>query len=215
MKPIRVTIIDDHVFVRQGIETLLAQTFPSAVVSSLERIPPASDIAFLETDLIVCDYSVGDDYALSLLHAVASDPDSPPILVISMLNEADIAPACMAAGASGFVSKASPSGEFIDAIKLLLNGRTYFTSLATKAALNEKNGTKKPGAQSIANLLSRRELEVFSIIGKGSPVGVVAQRLGISVKTVESHRENIKNKLNLHNASEVVIAASKWLSTGS
>jgi len=211
MKNIHVTIIDDHVFVRQGIEALLAQTFPTAIVSSLDRIPPAEAVITLKTDLIVCDYRIGNDNALSLLSSLATVPSAPPVLVVSMLDEAEIAPACIAAGASGFVSKSAPSEEFTTAMKMLLEGRTYFSATATKAVFARKDHA--PG--SVSKLLSQRELQVFSILGEGLPVGIIAQRLGISVKTVESHRENIKNKLNLHTASEVVIAAFQWLSSGS
>jgi len=215
MKNIHVTIIDDHVFVRQGIEALLAQAFPEAIVSSLDRIPPPDATRALLADLIVCDYRVGDDNALSLLRSLASAPSAPPVLVVSMLDEAEIAPACIAAGASGFVSKSAPSEEFTAAVKMLLEGRTYFSATATKAVFARKDHAKDGTPPSVSKLLSQRELQVFSILGEGLPVGIIAQRLGISVKTVESHRENIKNKLNLHSASEVVIAAFQWLSSGS
>jgi DNA-binding NarL/FixJ family response regulator len=211
MNPTRITIIDDHVFVRQGIETLIGQYFPEAVVTGYDRIPDAETIASLGADLIVCDYRVADDHALSLLRAISGNPAPPPVLVISMLEESQIAPACITAGANGFVSKAAPSEEFITAVKMLLAGRTYFSALATKAVF------ANPGTAclSISQQLSQRELQIFSVLGEGVSVGGIAQRLGISVKTVESHRENIKNKLNLHTASEVVIAASKWISSGS
>ena len=210
MNPARITIIDDHVFVRQGIETLLRSVFPNAILTSFDHIPAAQSIADTQADLIVCDYRVGNDHALTLLRSVSGNP-SPPVLVISMMEELQIAPACIAAGASGFVSKSAPSDEFIAAVKCLLAGRTYFSALATKAAFTSPDASHL----SITKLLSHRELQIFSILGEGVSVGVIAKRLGISVKTVESHRENIKNKLNLHTASEVVIAASKWLTSGS
>jgi DNA-binding NarL/FixJ family response regulator len=211
MNPTRITIIDDHVFVRQGIETLLKSIFPNTILTSFNQIPTAQSIAETKADLIVCDYRVGDDHALSLLRAVSENPSPPPVLVISMIEESQIAPACIAAGASGFVSKSAPSDEFITAVKALLAGRTYFSALATKAAFANPDAAQL----SITRQLSPRELQIFSVLGEGVSVGVIAKRLGISVKTVESHRENIKNKLNLHTASEVVIAASKWLNSGS
>ena len=210
MNPARITIIDDHVFVREGIETLLRSVFPNAILTTFDHIPDAQSIADTQADLIVCDYRVGDDHALTLLRAISGNP-SPPVLVISMLEESQIAPACIAAGASGFVSKSAPSDEFITAVKALLAGRTYFSALATKAAFASPDAAQL----SITRQLSPRELQIFSVLGEGVSVGVIAKRLGISVKTVESHRENIKNKLNLHTASEVVIAASKWLTSGS
>jgi two-component system, NarL family, invasion response regulator UvrY len=211
MNPIRITIIDDHVFVRQGIETLLKSVFPEAVLTSFDRIPASHFITEMKADLIVCDYRVGNDHALTLLHAVSGNPTPPPVLVISMLEEANIAPSCITAGASGFVSKSAPSDDFISAVKTLLAGRIYLSTHATKAALT--NPESAPC--SITRQLSLRELQIFSVLGEGLSVSIIASRLGISVKTVESHRENIKNKLNLHTASEVVIAASKWLSSGS
>ena len=210
MNPARITIVDDHVFVRQGIETLLRSVFPNAILTSFDHIPAAQSIADTQADLIVCDYRVGDDHALTLLRAISGNP-SPPVLVISMLEESQIAPACIAAGASGFVSKSAPSDEFITAVKALLAGRTYFSALATRVAFASPDAAQL----SITRQLSPRELQIFSVLGEGVSVGVIAKRLGISVKTVESHRENIKNKLNLHTASEVVIAASKWLTSGS
>lgn len=211
MNPARITIIDDHVFVREGIETLLRSVFPNAILTTFDHIPDAQSIADTQADLIVCDYRVGNDHALTLLRSISGNPSPPPVLVISMMEELQLAPACIAAGASGFVSKSAPSDEFITAVKSILAGRTYFSALATKAAFTNPEASHL----SITRLLSHRELQIFSILGEGVSVGVIAKRLGISVKTVESHRENIKNKLNLHNASEVVIAASKWLTSGS
>lgn len=206
-----ITIFDNHVFVRQGIETIIKQVLPSATITASDSIPDTHCITTLETDLIVCDYRVGDNFVFTLLKAISKHPHPPPVLVISIMEEAQIIPPCIAAGASGFVSISAPADEFITAVNMLLAGRTYFSARATKAVFANPTSTQ----QCITKQLSRRELQVFSVLGEGIPVSAIAKRLGISVKTVESHRENIKNKLNLHTASEVVIAASQWLSSSS
>jgi len=214
MKSASIIIIDDHVFVREGIEALLNQTFNDPSISSFSRIPEELDSHCVGVDLVICDYRVGDDHALSLLVAIARQASPPPVLVISMLSEEEVAPRCIAAGASGFISKAAPSTDFIAAVKMLMAGKSYYNAKIAKSFFSPSGRGGPISTTSVSQILSPRELQIFSNIGEGRPVSKIAERLGISVKTVETHRENIKNKLNIASAAEVLILASKWLSSG-
>lgn len=209
----RIVIIDDHALVREGIVALLAEMMPDVPVTSLDRIPSAQVLQAVSASLVICDYRVGDDHALSLLQMLSTHPAPPPVLIISMLPENEVGPACILAGAKGFVSKSAPSSDFLIAVRMLLAGNTYLSTQLAHALLNGDDN-KSGGPPSPSRQLSRRELQIFSALGEGLPVSAVAVRLGISVKTVEAHRENIKNKLSLGSAAEVVITAARWLAFG-
>lgn len=209
----RVVIIEGDVFVRQGIETIVSQEFPDAVISCPDSALLPTVLSEIEAELVVCYHNTGDSCALRVLDGVASGPSSPPVLVVSAFDETEAAPVCIAAGASGLISNSAPIQDFFSAMKSLLAGGTYFSASAMKTAFAAEKNDQTSGSDSLGKLLTRREIEVFTVLGEGLPVRAIAPRLGISVKTVESHRENIKNKLSLHSASEVTVAASKWLSS--
>lgn len=210
---VQIIIIDDHALVREGIVSLLMEMIPDAVLTALDRIPTDLLILSRNPSLVICDYRVGDCHALSLLQALEPHSAAPPVLVISMLMENEVGPACILAGAKGFVSKSAPSADFLAAVRMLLAGNTYLSASLARALLaageEESSGPPSPSRR-----LSRRELQIFCALGEGLVVSTVADRFGISVKTVEAHRENIKNKLLLNSAAEVVISASRWLASG-
>lgn len=208
-----IIIIDDHALVREGIVSLLAETIPDAVVTALDRIPTDEFILSKNPSLVICDYRVGDCHALTLLQALEPHLTRPPVLIISMLMENEVGPACILAGARGFVSKSAPSTDFLNSVRMLLAGNTYLSASLARALL-DAGEQESSGPPSPSRRLSRRELQIFSALGEGLVVSNVADRFGISVKTVEAHRENIKNKLLLNSATEVVISAARWLASG-
>lgn len=209
--PIRFTIIDDHSLVREGIQALLMAGNPDSLVTLCPEIPAVDELLATPPDMIICDYRVGRSNALDFLIALAGRPLTPPVLIISMLDELEVGPPCIRAGAKGFVSKSSPSEEILNASRMLLAGKTYLSGRLATALVNHVNRNHRAGPESLTRPLTQREFQIFSLLGEGLSVSAIAERCGISVKTVETHRENIKNKLNLHSATEVVITAAQWL----
>lgn len=209
--PIRFTIIDDHSLVREGIQALLMAGNPDSLVTLCPEIPAVDELLATPPDMIICDYRVGRSNALDFLIALAGRPLTPPVLIISMLDELEVGPPCIRAGAKGFVSKSSPSEEILNASRMLLAGKTYLSGRLATALVNPVNRNHPAGPESLTRPLTQREFQIFSLLGEGLSVSAIAERCGISVKTVETHRENIKNKLNLHSATEVVITAAQWL----
>jgi DNA-binding NarL/FixJ family response regulator len=213
--PIHFTIIDDHSLVREGIQALLMAGIPDSLVKSYPEIPPMDEVLTAPPDMIICDYRVGGSNALDFLIALTGRSPTPPVLIISMLDELEVGPQCIRAGAKGFVSKSSPSEEILNASRMILAGNTYLSCKLAHALLKPVNRKHPAGPESLTQPLTQREFQIFSSLGEGLPVSAIAQRCGISVKTVETHRENIKNKLNLHSATEVVITAAQWLRSSS
>lgn len=208
-------IIDDHALVREGIKALLEADLPGVKVQMFSSLPSVAEVLTTPPDLIICDYRVGTFHALDFLTELSAHSPSTSVLMISMLDELEVGPPCIRAGAKGFVSKSAPSEEILSATRMLLAGKTYMSSRVTRALMSPASWDHSLGPESPSRRLSQRELHIFSALGEGLAVGSIAQRCGISVKTVETHRENIKNKLNLHSAAEVVIAAAQWLRSGS
>ena len=163
-------------------------------------------------DLVISDFRIHGETGLKFLETIARSEGATRCLIFSAFDELQIGYACMRAGASGFVSKSSHTDKLVAAVKTVLEGRHYVSEVLAKALMG-KNEVALKG--SIGALLTSRGLEVFSLIAAGMVVSQIALRLGISVKTVEAHRENIKNKLGCDNASQVVAAAVRWLDSAS
>lgn len=211
--PLHFTVIDDHSLVREGIQALLLAGFPKSRVQLCPSIPQVNEVLGASPAVIICDYRVGKSNALDFLMALTRHPLAPPVLIISMLDELEVGPPCIRAGAKGFVSKSAPSEEILNASRMLLAGKTYMSGRLTSALMNQTKRGDDVGPETPTRRLTQREMQIFTALGEGLSVSAIAERCGISVKTVETHRENIKNKLSLHSATEVVIAAAQWLAS--
>jgi DNA-binding NarL/FixJ family response regulator len=137
--PIHFTIIDDHSLVREGIQALLMAGIPDSLVKSYPEIPPMDEVLTAPPDMIICDYRVGGSNALDFLIALAGRSPTPPVLIISMLDELEVGPQCIRAGAKGFVSKSSPSEEILNASRMILAGNTYLSCKLAHALLKPVN----------------------------------------------------------------------------
>ncbi len=186
----------------------MRDSFPGLVIHSFDRAPSPTFMITNQADLIICSYGDNGCNLIEILGVYDQQKRVPKVLVASMRRESMVAPHCLRAGASGFISKYATAEELVAAVGELLSGGCYFCSSEFHEA--EVMQESAPKVSGIATKLSRREMEVFIWIAQGLPVRNIAPRLGISVKTVESHRENIKHKLGLKNAVEVAIVARDW-----
>jgi DNA-binding NarL/FixJ family response regulator len=158
-------------------------------------------------DLVISEFRILGDTVLTFLDKLKKSSSKPRCLIFSGGDETQIGYPCILAGASGFVSKAEPVDKIVEAAGTVLDGRQYISESLARLLMRHQGSETKPSA---GIHLSRRELEVFSMIGAGMKVSKIAERMGISVKTVEAHRENIKNKLGFNNSSQVFAAAVRW-----
>jgi DNA-binding NarL/FixJ family response regulator len=133
------------------------------------------------------------------------------MLVSSMYDESLYAERALRAGALGYVNKQEMSEKIIDAIRCVLDGKIYLSQRMTERLLQRAVGSTPQLAPSPIESLSDRELEVFKLIGKGRTTRQIAGELHLSVKTVETHRENIKSKLNVPNSVELGREAVQWV----
>lgn len=133
------------------------------------------------------------------------------VLVLSMHDETVYAHRALRAGASGYIMKQEATEKVLTALRKVLRGEVYLSDRLGARMLNTLVGGRSSGAASPIEALSDRELEVFSLIGQGHGTRPIAEKLHLSVKTIESHRAHIKEKLNLQTATELVHHAIQWV----
>jgi DNA-binding NarL/FixJ family response regulator len=210
-----ILIVDDHPVLRRGLGALV-NSEPDLVVCAEAGTRPAALEAVRESepDLVIVDLALGDDDGLALIKEMKSRHPRIPALVLSMHDESLYAERCLRAGARGYVTKQQLDDTVLDAIRCLLDGETYMSEalrlrLATKFA-----GGRTLESSSPLDALSDRQLQVFRLIGQGQTTRQIAEALNLSVKTIESHREQIKHKLTLETSAELSRRATQWVETG-
>jgi len=206
----RIIIVDDHPLVRAGLKALLAQEHGFRVVGEADGVAQTLElIREDEPDLVILDLALSDGDGLDLIQRLRRHYPALKILVVSMRDERLYAERVLEAGALGFLDKQAATEQIIEAVHATLAGRHYVDADILDRIL-ERFGGKAQGERSIYDSLSNRELEVLSLIGRGHPTGEIARRLHLSVKTIETHRDNIKRKLGLSSAMELTRAAIQF-----
>ena len=206
----RILLVDDHPSVREGLRWRIAQT------SDLEVCGEAGDESEalrqykqLRPDLVIVDISLKRSNGLDLVKQFVA-MGSTKTLVYSTYEEAIYAERAIDAGAMGYVNKEESSDQLIEAIHDILSGRIYLSPNFTQQILRRRQSGVPPTA-SPGECLTDRELEIFRLIGQGIVTGEIARRLHLSPHTLDTHRANIKRKLQLNNAAELNRAASVWV----
>ncbi len=208
----RILLVDDHPLMRKG----LAMTIEAE--SELEVVGQAADAEEalrlfdeLAPDLAVVDISLPGMNGLELIKHLLARKEDLLALVVSRHDESLYAERAIRAGAKGYVSKLQADEEIVQAIRQVMRGGIYLSDpLKDKMLFGAASGTKSP-MQSPLDVLSDRELEVFEMTGRGLPTREIADRMHLSVKTVESYRARIKTKLNLESGTELMQHAVRWV----
>ncbi len=197
----RVLIVDDHPIVRQGLKRMIDAEADLEVCGEADSEPNARiAVRNLEPDIVVVDLSLQDGDGLELVRAVHAHHPEVPMLVLSMHDEAIYAERMLAEGASGYIMKQAAADQLLTALRTVLQGDTY---LSAEMAAVHKEATNKMGSDPLQRL-SNRELQVLNLVGRGVSSRDIASELGLSVKTVESHRQSIKRKLHLLTNSQLI-----------
>jgi DNA-binding NarL/FixJ family response regulator len=202
----RVLLVDDHPLVRLGIGTLLEREPDFEVVGCADSPAQALELyAQTSPDLVVIDILLGDDDGIALVRKLRRR--SPVrVLGLSVLDEPVRVAEMLRAGALGFANKTQPFGEILDAIRATLAGARYIAPSIRDAV---QRLALRPGSLPFEQL-TEREREVFVHLVRGESNTEVGVRLAISPRTVETHRQRIMNKLDVHSAAELVRLGTRW-----
>jgi DNA-binding NarL/FixJ family response regulator len=194
----RVLIVDDHPVVRQGLRHLLENADDLAVCGEAETAVDArTAIEQLHPDVLICDISLRQVDGIELVRQLRAHYPWLPILVLSALDEAIYAARMLALGVSGYIMKQASPEEFLASLRRVLEGSIYVSEAIGNSMLSRfAGGASRLSADPIERL-TNRELQILHMIGKGASTRETAQLLHLSIKTVESHRQRIKRKLNL------------------
>ena len=206
-----ILVVDDHPVMRAGLTQLIAQEPDLAVCGEAEDARGAIEaIEARRPDLAIVDISLKDSSGLDLIKDIRIRWPGLPVLVLSMHDEVFYAERVLRAGARGYVTKSEVSSKVIEGIRKVLDGQVYVSEKIASKMISSLVGGGNLDAFPI-DRLTDRELQVLELIGQGLQARDVADRLHISTKTVDAHREHIKKKLHLDGAAELARYAVHWV----
>jgi len=207
--PVRVMIADDHPMVRGGLRALLERGGEFKVIAEAADGYEAIDLALLhKPDVLLLDVGMprlsGPDAAMS----ISQKAPSIRIVMVSMHSDEAYVLRALKAGAKGYLLKASPEADVLTAVRAVAAGNAYFSPSITRLLVEEYVlELRRRGVEDSYDLLSTREKEILQLLASGRNNRDIADMLFISVSTVETHRNNIFQKLHLHNLAELILYA--------
>ena len=212
-KACRIFIVDDHPAIRQGVMAIVSHEADMLICGEAGDVPDAmQQMATLMPDVAVIDISLKVGNGIDLVKRVKAEYPSVRMLVWSMFPDTLYAARALRAGALGYLNKSDSTEQLVDAIRMVAEGKIYLTEETSLRLLQEQFNTpvREDGTLSL-DLLSDRELEVFKLIGEGLSTQQIAEAIMLSISTVETYRQRIKSKLNMHSNTELVHSAVRWL----
>lgn len=211
----RIYIVDDHVMVRQGITLMLNGTSDLVMCGESGSAEDAlQEIPRSRPDVAIVDLSLDGTSGLELIKNLHSRLPELQVLVLSMHEESFYAERALRAGAIGYIMKQQAIGELEKAIRRILEGGVYVSARMSDRMLKTFARSEGGAGASSMDRLSDRELEVFEMIGHGLGNCDIARKLHLSVKTIESYRARLKDKLDLKDASQLLRQALAWVRGG-
>ena len=204
-------ILHHRDFRRLWLSQLLSQQADFVVCGQIEGGRQALDLLdAARPDAAIVDLNLKDMSGLDLIRALHARRPEMAILVLSMHEESLYAERALRAGAKGYLMKSEAVAKVVEALRQVAQGQVYAGQGLTSKLLKRLTQTPARPEASPMERLSDRELEVFQFLGQGLTTRRIAERLGRSIKTIETYRENIKRKLDLKNAVELVYCAVQW-----
>ncbi|HOE96650.1 MAG TPA: response regulator transcription factor [Candidatus Sumerlaeota bacterium] len=209
--PIRVVIVDDHPLVRHGLGHLIAAEEDMEVVGDASGSTDALRLVREQKpNCVVIDLSLQEGTGIELIKQIKALDKNIRMLVFSMHDEVLFAERVLRAGAMGYVNKQVSTEKVVDGIRHIMKGKIFLSEEMSERLLIGMTGREVVGETPVDNL-SNRELEIFQLIGQGLSTRKIAEQLHLSSKTVESHRESIKKKLNLSSNLEMIRLAVQFV----
>lgn len=207
-----ILIVDDHPIFRHGLTQLINQEEDLVVCGEAEDYHSGwKAVKELNPDMLIVDITLKNMSGIDLIREINKSCKGLPMLVLSMHEESLYAERSLRAGARGYIMKQEASESIVYAIREVLNGRIYASRNITDALLARFIDGSQGSLDSPVQSLTNRELEVFQMIGDGMSIRDIGARLNLSVKTIGTYRERIKEKLQLKNATELLRYAMNWV----
>jgi DNA-binding NarL/FixJ family response regulator len=209
-----VFILDDHPITRYGLIQLINRTADLRVCGDAETAPQAlTAIKSVCPDLVLADVTLPGKSGLEFVKDLQAQNSRIPVLVISMHDENIYAERVLRAGARGYIMKNQGGEKLLEAIRQVLEGKVYVSPSMAAALLDLLTRPRSGAREATPSVLSDREFEVFQLIGQGLSARQIGERLNLSVKTVATHRQHIRQKLNLRTGPELIQQAVRWSAT--
>lgn len=206
----RVMLVDDHPIVREGLKVHITAQPDLEICAETGSIRSAQQLVRNhQPDIVIVDLYLEDGNGLELIRRLRYQYPELKILVCSMSDESLFAERAVNAGANGYINKQEVAEHVVAAIRQILAGKVYFSPTMVQHVISGF-ANRVPVNQSPIDALSDRELEVFTLIGKGEATSQIAAQLHLSVKTIETHRDKIKRKLGLSSGNQLVRHAVQW-----
>ena len=215
-KKTRVLLVDDHPTMREGLIRVIEREADLTVCGEAESIQRALEmIASTHPDIAVVDISLGGENGLELIKDIKVRQPQLPVLVHSMHDESVYAERSLRAGAKGYIGKKEPPEKLLQAIRDVLQGEIFLSAAMTRQILHAVGGDRADRKTSPFRELSDREFEVFKLTGQGLGTKEIAGTLHLSEKTIQAHRDHIRQKLNLPDGRGLTRFAIRWVESQS
>jgi len=211
----RVFLVDDHTMFREGLRQLIER---EATLTVCGDAPDAAEalngIRASKPDVVIVDISLAGGSGIDLIRDIKAEFEDLPVLVVSMHDESLYAERALRAGAMGYVMKHEPAKTVKAAIQKVLGGDMFLSEKMASSVITRfmRGETEQP--KSPIQTLSDRELEVFRMLGQGKGVRQIAEHLNVTIPTINSFRNRIKEKLSLKSSTEVMLHAIQWVQSG-
>lgn len=205
---IKILLVDDHPVVQQGLRTTLT-SYPQFEI--VGEVPNGLDaVQFLKkkhADVVLMDIIMPTMNGIQATKIIQNEIPEVKVLALTMHDEKEYVVEMIKAGATGYLLKDAKPNELIQAIDTVYQGNVYFSPMISNILVKELIAKPEVEKTETSDILSSRELEVLRLVAEGSSNKIIADQLFISVRTVETHRERIMKKLNLHNTASLTIYA--------
>jgi DNA-binding NarL/FixJ family response regulator len=203
--------VDDHAMFREGLRQLIDREPDLTVCGDAAEAETAlQEIRKLKPDLVVVDITLGGTSGIDLIKAIKNENEDFPVLVVSMHDESLYAERALRAGAMGYVMKQEPAKTVKTAIRKVLGGDMHLSEKMASSVITKFMRGSDEVPPSPLEKLSDRELEVFQMLGMGKGVREIAEEMNVTIPTVNSFRNRIKEKLQLKSSTEVMLHAIHW-----
>jgi two-component system, NarL family, response regulator NreC len=209
MRKTRILLADDHKLMRSGLKALIEQQPDLMVVGEADDGRQAVALAAsLKPDLLVMDIGMPNLNGIEAAHQITQANPATAIVILSMHSDESYVLRALKAGAKGYLLKDSAESDLIRAVHAVAGGKSFFSPAVSKVLLDDYvRKLQRSGAEDAYDLLTPREREILQLIAEGNSNKDVANLLNLSVYTVETHRSNIMEKLNLRGIPELILYA--------